>query len=405
MICLPEVEAKKVAHGYDRRSCWVHARAAKVPGGEWLITLQKNFMGDSEKVWDVFGGLCMMRQDRGGAWSAPAPIPELQPWREEGGVEVVISDFTPQWHAATGKVLGTGHTCRYRDGALLSDPRRRETVYAVYDPVTKRWSCPRVLEAPESRWFFSAGAGSTQRYDLPDGDLLLPIYFGGTPDGTGGTLPRGSMVWRCRFDGEELSLLEMGNRLTRRDGRGYGEPSLAQSEGVYWMTLRNDERAYWSTSSDGLVFGEPQPWLFEDGEELGSVGTQQHWVTLGERLFLVYTRRGAGNESIVRYRAPLLMAEVDRERGVLIRESEQIVIPNRGAQLGNFGVSAVSEREAVVCVSEWMQNAGAWNHEVWEGLQKRYPDADLPALAATPGCSGLCELGGSENAVFMATVR
>ena len=39
-------------------------------------------------------------------------------------------------------------------------------------------------------------------------------------------------------------------------------------------------------------------WRFDDGSPLGSYNTQQHWVTVGGGLFLVYTRKGADNDHI-----------------------------------------------------------------------------------------------------------
>ena len=66
-----------------------------------------------------------------------------------------------------------------------------------------------------------------------------------------------------------------------------------------------------SVSDDGLQFAEPKPWTFDDGAELGSYNTQQHWLAHSDGLFLVYTRRGANNDHIVRHRAPLFMAQVD----------------------------------------------------------------------------------------------
>jgi hypothetical protein len=103
-----------------------------------------------------------------------------------------------------------------------------------------------------------------------------------------------------------------------------------------------------------LQFAEPKPWTFDDGAELGSYNTQQHWLTHSEGLFLVYTRRGADNDHIVRHRAPLFMARVDPQKAVVLRASEKIVVPERGAEMGNFGASAINANESWVTVSEGM---------------------------------------------------
>ena len=42
----------------------------------------------------------------------------------------------------------------------------------------------------------------------------------------------------------------------------------------------------------------------------------------------------------------------------IIRSSERIVIPERGARLGNFGVVDVNANETWVIASEWMQTHG-----------------------------------------------
>ena len=122
--------------------------------------------------------------------------------------------------------------------------------------------------------------------------------------------------------------------------------------------MRNDKKGFVARSTDGVHFDKYVPWKFDDGTELGSYNTQQHWVAHSNGLFLVYTRRGAGNDHVFRHRAPLFMAQVDLERFCVIRETKQILVPERGARLGNFGVTNVSPNETWVTVSEWMQPKG-----------------------------------------------
>ncbi len=83
-------------------------------------------------------------------------------------------------------------------------------------------------------------------------------------------------------------------------------------------------------------------WTFDDGKELGSYNTQQHWLTHDDGLFLVYTRRGAGNDHVMRHRAPLFIAQVDPLRLRVIRATERVLIPERGATLGNFGAAPIN---------------------------------------------------------------
>jgi hypothetical protein len=162
-------------------------------------------------------------------------------------------------------------------------------------------------------------------------------------------------VLRCQFDGTKLTYVAHGSELTVPTDRGLGEPSLTVYRGRYYLTMRHDKAGYVATSEDGLNYGPPKLWTWDDGTELGNYNTQQHWVTHERGLFLVYTRRGADNDHVFRHRAPLFMGQVDPEKLCVIRSTERILVPNRGARLGNFGVTKVSDQETWVTVSEWMQ--------------------------------------------------
>ena len=209
---------------------------------------------------------------------------------------------------------------------------------------------------PDEPRFANAGAGCTQRCDLPGGDILLPIYFKQPEEKLSSTT-----VVRCRFDGETLSYVEHGSELSIDVPRGLGEPSLARFGGRFFLTIRNDQCGYVTSGPDGLHFDPPRKWTFDDGEELGSYNTQQHWVAHREGLFLVYTRRGANNDHVFRHRAPLFIAQVDPQRLCVVRATERVLVPERGARLGNFGVTPVSPSETWVTAAEWMQTWGP-NH-------------------------------------------
>jgi len=79
-------------------------------------------------------------------------------------------------------------------------------------------------------------------------------------------------------------------------------------------------------------------------------------VTHQDGLFLTYTRRGANNDNMARarHRAPLFIAQVDPELLVVLRATERELVPNKGAQLGNYAVVDVNERETWVTTSEGM---------------------------------------------------
>ena len=375
-----EVELQAISKGYDRKTCWTHARAGIVPPDTAVVTMHRLRLTGS----DVFYPLNEMRSDDlGKTWTGPVQHETFARRQLPDGVERGVCDFVPGWHQATGKLIGIGHTCSYRNDELLTEPHRRFTVHSVYDPEQRSWSPWQTLAMADEERFFNAGAGSTQWVELPNGDILLPIYFG-SREVYGANYQRcfKATVLRCRFDGRDLTYIEHGTELASHVPRGFCEPSLAQFGDRFFLTLRNDERGYVACGGDGLHFGEPRPWTFDDGVDLGNYNTQQHWVTHSDALFLVYTRRDADNDHVFRHRAPLFMAEVDPDRLCILRDTERIVVPERGARLGNFGTLAVTRDESWIVVTEWMQTN-----------------------PPNPFDSTVCERYGSDNSVFVARLR
>ena len=346
------VKLETVLQHDDGKFLWFHPRAAAIPGPDSaapriVMTLQKHL-----KVSDYYSGLHVLdRPSPVAPWTGPVLPPELDWKQHPDGVTVSVADVTPGWHAPTGKLLAIGCQVRYSPkGAQLDDvPRRHQTVYAVFDPPSGRWSPWQLLDLPMDEEFNFARNACAQWLTRPDGRLLIPLYIGRNARDRYSTT-----VAECRFDGAKLAYQRHGNVLRLPVARGLYEPSLAVFGGKYFLTLRNDVRGYVSVSADGLQFGEPQPWLFDDDAELGSYNTQQHWLAHSEGLFLVYTRRGENNDHIMRHRSPLFMALVDPESLRVIRRTEQVIVPERGAELGNFGCNYVSASESWVTVSEGM---------------------------------------------------
>ncbi len=341
----------------DGAFLWFHPRPAAIPTQDGspptiVLTLQKHL-----RISDYYSGLHVMtRPSPDGAWTGPVLPPELDWKKQADGVTISVADVTPGWHAASGRLIALGAQVRYSpQGKQLEDiPRAHQTVYAVLDPVARRWTRWRVLELPDDEEFNFARNACAQWLVQPDGKLLVPLYHG-----SGTRTPFSSTVAECGFDGTHLRYRRHGNVLRLDVKRGLYEPSLVASGGRFFLTLRNDERGYVTTSADGLNFAPPQPWRFDDGGELGSYNTQQHWLAHARGLFLVYTRRGAGNDHIPRHRAPLFAARVDPQTLRIIRATERIIVPERGADLGNFGVAAISAHESWVTVSEGVFAKGA----------------------------------------------
>jgi hypothetical protein len=354
------VELSTVASGWDGQKCWVHSRAGAIPphtaGNSSnlpivVMTTQKLRITGS----DIFDGLQDFRTDNLGAtWDGPRAHAALGRRSMGPNIEAAPCDFTPQWHVRTGKLLGTGKTFWYRNDEHFHGPPS-DAVYSVYDPAQRLWSAWARVELPDLPQFKNCSAGCAQRYDLPNGDVLLPVYFRPTPTDEHHRVT----VVRCKFDGRTLSYAAHGDEIQIPDQegqhRGLAEPSLTRLRNRFYLTLRSDHRGYIATSQDGLSFTKPRRWRFDDGKELGSYNTQQHWVTHSDGLFLTYTRHSANNDHIFRHRAPIFMARVDPDKLFVIRETERILIPETGTRMGNFGIVDVSPAESWVVTTEWMQ--------------------------------------------------
>lgn len=353
-----EVKLETVLKHDDGHFLWFHPRVAAIPGlghagsPAIVMTLQRHL-----HVSDHYSRLYVMRtDDLGAAWAGPDGPDELD-WRPESdAVTIAVADVTPGWHAPTGKYLAIGAQVRYSlQGEQLEDqPRSHQTAYAVLDPQTGRWSGWKMLRMPDDDKFNFCRNACAQWLVEPDGSLLLPLYFGHSA-----AEPSSVTVARCAFDGNELTYVEHGNEMATTEPRGLYEPSLVRFRERYFLTIRNDQRGYVTASNDGLEYQPIRAWTFDDGTELGSYNTQQHWLAHSDGLFLAYTRRGANNDHVFRHRAPLFMAQVDPQRLSVIRSSERILVPERGATLGNFGAAAINERESWVTVAE-----GVWNDQI-----------------------------------------
>lgn len=350
-VQLDTITAGYQGRPYDGTMCYTQARAGIVPrAGKYpsvIVTMSPLKLTGSDVYFELHE---MSTNDLGKHWTGPIPHLETLGRRKEGNVQVVVCDFWPKWHAKSGKLLGTGQSLRFANDKAPLVGGRRDVSYAVYDAEKQTWSAWDVLALPEGKLSYACGAGCTQRVDLPNGEILLPVYYRSE-----GNPIAEAKVLRCGFDGKELKLLEEGTALSLPTKRGLAEPSLASFQGKFYLTVRHDEAGYVALSEDGLHFGPLKKWTWDDGSDLGTYNTQAHWVTHSQGLYLVYTRRGANNDHIFRNRAPLFIAEVDLKTMQVKRKTERVVIPERGARYGNFGISNVNEHETWVIETEWMQ--------------------------------------------------
>ena len=333
-----------IRHGYDQKQCLVHARCCYTPGRMVATAQYLNIAG-----CDLYSGILMSQSfDEGKTWSEFAQQNGLSPM-DDGDHITVGCDGTPMHHKKTGKILLLGHTAEYKKGASSPTGRKRYTFYSVFDPDKNAFGQMKLLKMPDG--YERCGNGSGQSVELENGDILIPVYYRKDREPN-----MYSMVLKCAFDGEDVAVLEMGKPLTIPVARGLYEPSLIFYNGIYYMTLRNDECGFVAKSDDGLNYTDLQLWKWDDRSVLQNYNTQQHWAVVGGELYLVYTRRGADNDHVFRHRAPLFAAKVADMK--LVRDSERIVVGEKGARLGNFGVTAYQEDSAVVMAAEWMQPIG-----------------------------------------------
>lgn len=352
-----KIKLIRVASGYDGKKCRVHARVARAPG---LSVMTAQYLDVSGS--DLFGGIMSAVSLDGEHFSTLREEPTLRPIKLRGRVRVGC-DATPLYHAPSGKLLLIGQTADYTPDAKRPIGDVRFTFYSVYDGERGGFGEMRFLEMPEG--FSNSGNGSGQSVVLDNGEILIPIYYRAGER-------YASTVMRCAFDGESLSLIELGSSHSIDIERGICEPSIIRHRDKFYMTVRNDLTGYILESDDGLHYYGMREWLFDDGESVGNYNTQQHFMILGGELYLVYTRRGADNDHVFRHRAPLFAARVEDMR--LVRSSEQVVIPERGARLGNFGAESYPDGRAAVMAAEWMQPSG-------------------------------CERYGSDNSIYLALIE
>ena len=222
-----EIESLTTIPGRDKQWDWWQARTAFVPALKnskpmLITTMSETGREGTHNFHDIYQSV---RLDGGKSWTSPKIIPALKRAKQKDGYEVSAGDLWPTYHAKSGKIITTGKTFNFEEGT--KENRRREKVsYAVMDPKDGSWGPLRFLEMPEKdhrgNIIMAANAGNTQRVDMPNGEILLPVRYMADAKKFNYT----SVVARCSFDGEKLSYLEHGSELDIPQGRGLYEPSL-----------------------------------------------------------------------------------------------------------------------------------------------------------------------------------
>ncbi len=370
-----DIERTVIFRGREGPVTYFQPRACGVPGG----TRPKLFLTVSPVTGDdVFWNLHWSEsEDLGRTWTTPAPVPGLKRIDHPDGIrEEILVDACPEFHPRTGTLVILGDNVFYaRDGKTQT--RRpghlwQQPVYMVRGR-DGRWAAPRYLDWKHPQATAMVNCGNGQRLNLPDGGVLIALshtpverYADGPlgPRGAGphSAFDRAVTVVKCAFDGVEMTVRESGTTFRLPVKRGLIEPSLAAFDNRFFLTLRaEDGRGYASVSHDGLNWEPMRAWAWDDATPLTMSTTQQRWLVFRNRLYLVYTRRSAENEHVVRWRAPLFLAEVDPERLRLLKRTETIVFPMLAdARTGNFHALGVDSKLAAVFSTEETSEALKW---------------------------------------------
>ena len=338
--------------GYDGKWCKVQPSVAFDGERTALLTYQMLNLGGS----DVFSGQYLSKSTDGGeTWSTPVKIPESADVYERG---LRVARYVNVYYLAGGRrwtAMGSATMYgaddrpyqRYEDGKPYCYP-----VQADVDVKSGWITNYRLMPFP---FEYELAMRFGQVVECENGEALMPFYY--RPVGAGKKGRAVVVRYRAGKDGWEV--VRAGTPVVDDSlVRGVGEPSIVKFKGRCYMTLRSNEYGMYAESEDGLDYSKPIKWVWADGKPIGNANTQQHWVTVGDRLYLAYTRVTPTNGYVFRNRAPIFIAEFDPARHCLLRETEQTIVPERGARLGNFVVAPGRAGESWLVTAEWMQPKG-----------------------------------------------
>ena len=317
----------------------------------WYTDAKRNHLMSIEQHWTrsdtIDVAYVRHSRDNGRTWSDPVerktgertPQGMLRRHLRGGWVEPRSGKFIEIWNEG---VLETDDPLEglrqwgiyYRVGA---DPRVRVARAAGH---TEAHPFPRVWRGKNSVMLGDSGYNSVT---LGDGTILLPVTVapldaaGKLYNPAGGYTHHDAAVLRGRWRGREIEW-EMSAPIQgdpSRVTRGMDEPSIARLEGKRLMLVMrgsNDKRpadaAYkWVSYSvdDGRAWTAPVPWTYTDGGAFFSPSACSQLVPHSSgRLFWlgnVTPENPRGN----RPRYPLVIGEVERSSGRLLRETVRVV--------------------------------------------------------------------------------
>ena len=335
-----------LAEGFDGKTCRIAPRAFRTPDGRMHISYTMLLLTGSDVFTDRY---VITSSDGGKTFSEPVPFAGM-PQTIENGIRSVYN-LNAYYHRKSNSNFALGRVTRYAadSGPILKGRDLMRALTGTFDPVSLRFTSCEIMIPPGTEELDNLTF--MEPLEEEDGTVLVPAYAR-----PGDRRQHEVIVFRFSVEEGKLRFLERSRSISRPDlSRGLCEPRLAKLYGKYYLTMRSDESCWRAVSENGMDYSDPEEWRFDDGEVLGSRNTQQAWLTRPDGLFLVYTRETPHNRHIFRNRAPLFIARFDEDRECIIRDSEEIAVPEMGARLGNFTVTEMKPDEAWICVCEWMQ--------------------------------------------------
>ncbi len=341
------------------------------PAGGELISLHQ-VMSRSDTVDVAF---LRRSVDHGRTWSEATELPTMEP-RAAGKFR----------RAFRGGVAdpGSGKFIRFQIEGLLptDDPlegMRQWTVwYTVSEDGGRTWPVTRqvIQTGPEFNaqhplpgvWTgkncVMVGDLASVPVVLADGTLIVPVIVTPLgPDGTyhnpgGGYTYSDAAVLRGHWDAAGSLAWELSERVKgdpARSTRGMDEPTVAAlADGRLLMVMRGSNsgkpalpgRRWTAWSSDaGRTWTEPQPWTYDDGAPFFSPSSCSQLVAHSSgRLFWIGNItpvNPTGNQP----RFPLVMGEVDRRSGRLLRATVRTIDDRRAEDGPLLALSNFSARE------------------------------------------------------------
>lgn len=346
---------RRLFSGFDGATCKASPRIATDGKTTFLLYHMIKLCGS-----DVCFGMDITRTDDGEHFTEPKRMAGLASVYRDGFR--IQPDGNLLYSRRFGKWFGIGRTTYYQSDlhpVLLGEDKPSggitvsgDPIFLTFDPETADFTSWEALDFP----FPYLCATPFSFHELPSGELLIGFYYN-TPD-----MPEFTRLQILRYDvsGDRPRAVGYGAPILNTEiERGLSEPEIVLFRGKYYMTIRSNENAFLAESEDGLNYSEPRLWRFDDGELLGSINTQQHWLKGGDgELYLTYTRKTPYNDHVIRNRAPIFITRYDADRDCLIRAEEVPLVPELGARLGNFRIVHLSESEKWLVVCEWMQPIG-----------------------------------------------